>query len=72
MTQRNQRLDHLLSPVQQRRLRKLRQTFQGALDESPRDQRRVNRLRTQLPPGGLNWPLWEVVLHEPIDQEAAA
>lgn len=72
MTRRNQRLDHLLSPVQQRRLRQLRRQFQAALDESPRNQPRINRLRAQLPPGGLNWPLWGVVLREPVDEEVAA
>ena len=72
MTPRNQRLDHLLSPVQQRRLRKLRLEFQAALDETPHDQRRINRLRAQLPPDGLTWPLWEVVLRDERDDEAVA
>jgi len=65
MPRRNQRLDHLLSPVQQRRLRQVREKFLTALDESPRDQRRLNQLRAQMPPGGLSWPWWGFVLGEP-------
>jgi hypothetical protein len=72
VTVRNQRLDHLLSPVQQRRLRKVWAQFQAALDEAPRNQPRINRLRAQLPPGGPSWPLWEVVLRDEITSEAAA
>ena len=62
MTRRNQRLEHLLSPVQQRRLRQLWQRFEAALSEAPPDQKLLNRLRAQMPPGGLSWPWWKFVL----------
>lgn len=62
MPRRNQRLDYLLSSGQQRRLRLIRGLFLAALDESPRNQTLINKLRAQLPPGGLSWPLWSVVL----------
>jgi hypothetical protein len=62
MTRRNQRLEHLLSPVQQRRLRQVWRAFTHELDRQPRDQARLNKLRAQLPPGGLRWPWWGFVL----------
>ncbi len=70
MPPRNQRLEYLLSPVQQRRLRKLRLRFEAALDETPRDQQLLNKLRAQMPPGGPSWPLWTLVLSaERTEQE---
>lgn len=62
MPRRNQRLDYLLSTAQQRRLIQVRKRFLAALDEHPRNQTHINKLRAQLPPGGLSWPLWHVVL----------
>ena len=61
MTRRNQKLEHLLSPAQQRRLAKLWLEFHGLLNAECRDQKRLNRLRAQMPPGGLSWPWWDVV-----------
>ncbi len=73
MTRRNERLDHLLSSeAEVKRLRGLWSRFQKRLAAIPRDQACLNRLRAQMPPGGLSWPLWSVVLRDPAEQEAAA
>jgi hypothetical protein len=46
------------------RLRKVWTDFQRTLDAPPdaRRRRRLERLRAQMPPGGLSWPWWTFVL----------
>lgn len=46
---------------QRSQLRQLWRQFWRAADAVPRDQTKLNRLRAQMPPGGLSWPFWEAI-----------
>lgn len=42
-------------------LRRLWKQFWKAVDAQPRDQTKINRLRAEMPEGGLDWAGWEIL-----------
>lgn len=65
-SRRDHSLDFWLARRQRRRLFAAWFGFWEALAEEPRNQKLAEQHRAKMPPGGLSWPFWQVILNEPI------